>query len=91
MGTKPKPDGGTVNEGDREELYAVVRAAVRDALLDVAGTVALLGFALLFVATGVRGLLEAAGTTGAVVSLALVVLGFAIAAVSLDLVPSIRE
>jgi hypothetical protein len=84
-------DGGTLDEVEREELYAVVRAAVKDALLDVAGTVALLGLALLFVATGARGLLEAAGTTGAVVSLALVGLGFAIAAVALDLVPSIRE
>jgi hypothetical protein len=84
-------DGGTLDEVEREELYAVVRAAVKDALLDVAGTVALLGLALLFVATGARGLLEAAGTTGAVVSLALVGLGFASAAVALDLVPSIRE
>ena len=84
-------DGGTADEVDREELYAVVRAAVKDALLDVAGTVALLGLALLFVATGARGLLEAAGTTGAVVGLALVALGFVIAAVGLGLVPSIRE
>lgn len=91
MGTKPKPDGGTATEADHEELYAVVRAAVKDALLDVVGTVALLGFALLFVATGVRGLLEAAGTTGAVASLALVGLGVVVAAVALDLVPSIRE
>lgn len=84
-------DGGTLDEVEREELYAVVRAAVKDAMLDVVGTVALLGFALLFVATGVRGLLEAAGTTGAVVSLALVALGFVIAAVALDLAPSIRD
>ncbi|WP_293027159.1 hypothetical protein [Natronococcus sp.] len=89
MGTKS--DGGTSLEADREELYAVVRAAVRDALLDVVGTVALLGFALLFVATGVRGLLEAAGTAGAAVSLVLVALGVVIAVVALDLVPSIRE
>jgi hypothetical protein len=89
MGTN-SGDGGAV-EMDREDLHAVVGVAVKDALLDVVGTVAPLGLALLFVATGARGLLEAAGTTGAAVSLALVVLGFGIAAVALDLVPSIRE
>ncbi|TYL40163.1 hypothetical protein CV102_00855 [Natronococcus pandeyae] len=88
---RTKSGGGRSLEADREELYAVVRAAVKDALLDVVGTIALLGLGLLFVTTGARGLLEAAGTTGAVVSLALVGLGFAIAAVALDLVPSIRE
>ena len=86
---EPKSDGGTVDGLEREELYAVVQSAVRDALLDVLGTVVLLGFALLLVAVGGRAVISGS-TTAVALGVGAVVVGFAITAAALDLVPPFR-
>jgi hypothetical protein len=79
-------DDSTAGLG-REELYTVVHTAVRDALLDVLGTVALLGFALLSVGIGGRSLFVASSTVGTVFGASVLVFGFVIAAVALDFIP----
>lgn len=73
---------------DEEALYLVVRKAVTDALLDVIGTVACLGFALLFVYAGAQIVLSQ-GVSGAALGagVPLVLLGFYGAAVALEIVP----
>ncbi|WP_049929091.1 hypothetical protein [Halopiger goleimassiliensis] len=86
-----EPDGGEPVGVSSEELYTVVHAAVKDALLDVLATLALLGFALVFLYAGATSLLE--GSTGFeyVVGGATVGLGLAFAAAAFDLVPSFHE
>ena len=85
-----RTDGGL--EGvPREDLYEVVHAAVKDAMLDVLGTVALLGFGLVFVAVGGQFLLEASSSTGTVLGGFLVGVGFLTAAVALGVVPPFRK
>ncbi|NUC74371.1 hypothetical protein HTZ84_19080 [Haloterrigena sp. SYSU A558-1] len=75
---------------ERDELYTVIRTAVRDALLDVLGTVLLLGLALLFVATGARALADPS-SGGTALGVGGILVGFGIAASALGLGPSIRE
>lgn len=75
---------------DPDALYRVVRAATKDALLDVIGTVLLLGVATVLVAAGVGGLLS--GTVPAVaVGTVLVLVGLYMAAATLEIIPPIRE
>ena len=88
--TEAKFDGGTVDGLEQAELYTVVRSAVRDALMDILGTVALLGFALLFVAVGGQAAISGSTTTTIALGAGAVVVGFAIAAAALDLVPPFR-
>lgn len=87
---EPATDGGATVDVDPEELYAVVRVAVKDALFDALGSVLLLGLALLFVAAGVRGLLSASSTVESAFGVVFVGLGVTIAAVAFDLVPPFR-
>lgn len=90
-----KPPNETADRGrgsdpgfDEEALYLVVRKAVKDALIDVIGTVACLGFALLFVWAGAQIVLSQ-GVSGAALGtgVPLILLGFYGAAVALEVVP----
>lgn len=75
---------------DPDALHRVVRAAMKDALLDVIGTLLLVGVAVVLVIVGVGGLLS--GTApGVAVGAVLAVAGCYLAAASLELVPPIRE
>ncbi|SDQ66987.1 hypothetical protein [Natronobacterium texcoconense] len=80
-------DGGTASPMSQDEQYAVVYAAVTDALYDVLGTIALLGFALLFVYLGARGLVEGFAEAGVL----FLVFGLVVAAWALDIVPTVRD
>ena len=85
-----RTDGG-LEAVPREELYEIVHAAVKDAMLDVLGTVALLGFGLVFVAVGGQFLLESSSQVGTALGGLFAGLGFLIGAAALDLVPPFRE
>lgn len=84
-------DGGTDLGFDPDALYRVVRAAVKDALLDVIGTLLLLGVALVLVVTG--GQLLVGATSGVMVGVGAVVVlfGLSVAATALDLLPPVAE
>lgn len=84
-------DGGTAVGVDREELDAVVRNAVRGAMLDIAGTISLLVLALLFLGSGMRGVFVSSSATGIAFSGALLAFGFLLAGMAFDLVPPFRD
>ncbi|MDQ2051657.1 MULTISPECIES: hypothetical protein [Natronolimnohabitans] len=83
-------DGGEITGLTQDELYTVVQTAVKDALIDVFGTVFLLGFALLFIGAGTQVIL-ASSTTGVLFGVGLVSLGLVVAAGAFNLVPPFRE
>ncbi|MFC4987116.1 hypothetical protein [Saliphagus infecundisoli] len=82
-------DGGTTVV-DRDELDAVVRNAVRGAMLDVAGTLFLLVLALLFLGSGMRGVFVSSSGAGIAFSGALLAFGLLLAGMAFDLVPPFR-
>jgi len=84
-------DGGTDLGFDPDALYRVVRAAVKDALLDVIGTLLLLGVALVLVLTGGQLLVSAISGVMVGVGAVLVLLGLYVAATALDLIPAVGE
>lgn len=90
-GQGPAPDGGTSPGFDEAALYTVVHAAVKDALLDVIGTLLLVGIAFVLVVTGARALLSATSTPRLVAGLGFVAVGLYLAAATLELVPPLRE
>lgn len=74
-----------------EELAALVEQSVRRSMLDVLGTVLLLGFSLLFLGIGARGLLTATTTVGIAIGLAAIAGGLALAAAAFGLIPPFRD
>jgi len=88
--THPRADDVSELGFDPDALYRVVRAATKDALLDVVGTILLLAVAIVLVAIGAGGLLSGSAPSVAVGAV-LVVVGCYIAAATLELVPPIRE
>jgi hypothetical protein len=84
-------DGGESAGFDETALYTVVRAAVKDALLDVIGTLLLVGIAFVLVAAGGQAVV-ASGSVGTA-ALGLLVAGFGLylAAATLEIVPPVRE
>mgnify|MGYP000427527662 CR=1 FL=1 len=84
-------DGGTDPGFDEARLYNVVRAAMKDALLDVIGTLLLVGLSFVLVAMGGQILLQADAVTSGAVGGVLVLVGLYIAAATLELIPPIRE
>lgn len=60
-------------------------------MFDALGTAFLLGFVLLFIAAGARGLLGASSTTGVAFGGSTIVLGIAIAAAAPNLIPPFRD
>jgi hypothetical protein len=91
-GTAATPDEQTLPATDLDEqaVYRAVRYAVEDAILAVLGTLLLLGVALVLVAAGAQ--VATRGTpTGLAIGGALVLYGVYIAAVTLEVIPSVRE
>ncbi|WP_255148697.1 hypothetical protein [Halorarius halobius] len=86
-----EPDGGTARAFDDAALYSVVRTAVKDALLDVIGTVLLVGIGAVLTIAGGAAVVQASDITGVAVGVWLVALGVYIAATALELVPSVRN
>jgi hypothetical protein len=88
---------GTVTDGssgpgfDEASLYTVVRDAVEDALLDVIGTLLLVGVAFVLVVAGGQVLLQSGSLAGVAVGVGLLSVGLYIGAATLELVPPIRE
>jgi hypothetical protein len=86
-----KTDGGSSTGFDEAALYAVIRAAVKDALLDVLGTVLLVGVAFVLVVGGAQALVGSASTTGMVLGAVAVAVGLYLAAATLEVIPPIRD
>ena len=87
----PESDGGIPSGIDQAALYGVIHAAVKDALLDVIGTLLLVGIAFVLVIAGAQALLSSTSTLGIVVGLGIVVVGLYLAAATLEIIPPIRE
>lgn len=86
-----KTDGGTPAGFDQAVLYTVVRDAVKDALLDVIGTLLLVGIAFVLVATGAQVALQSASLLGVAIGAGIAAAGIYIAAATLELIPPIRD
>jgi hypothetical protein len=84
-------DGGTGPGFDEAALYGVIHAAVKDALLDVIGTLLLVGIAFVLVLVGGQAIVSSGTTTGIVAGIGFVTVGVYLAAASLEIVPPIRE
>lgn len=89
--TEQETDGGTRTGFDEAALYSVVRAAVKDALLDVLGTLLLVGVAFVLVATGGRMAVASDATPGVVLGLVVALGGVYLAAATLEVIPPVRE
>lgn len=92
-------DGATGAGVDEARLYRVVHAAVKDALLDVIGTLLLVGIAFVLVVAGGQAIVASVPLTGGasaslpgiVAGLGVVTAGLYLAAATLEIVPPIRE
>lgn len=89
--TDTESDGGIAAGFDDAALYAVVRSAVKDALLDVLGTVLLVGIGVVFVVAGVGATIRAPSLASIAVGVWFVALGIYLAATALELIPSVRD
>lgn len=78
-------DRDTASEVNR---YGVQRAALRDGLLDVAGTISLLALSLLFIATGGTALMGG-GTT--IFGIGALIGAFLLAAAAFNVLPFFRR
>ena len=77
----------TDTEPSDEPEHTVDRSVVRDAIFDAVGTVALLGFSLVFLFVGVRGFVVGSSLP---LSAAFVAASLLVAGAALDLVPPFR-
>jgi hypothetical protein len=86
-------DGGEPFDSgfDEAALYTVVRNAVKDALLDVIGTVLLLGIAFVLVIAGIQALFSSISLGTVAVGLGVAAFGVYLAAATLEIIPPIRE
>lgn len=75
---------------DEAALYTVVRDAVKDALLDVIGTVLLVGISFVLVVAGVQSMLSSSLATVAL-GTGITAIGGYIAAATLEIIPPIRN
>lgn len=80
-------DSAQSTKPSQEEHYTVDQLAVRDGILDAIGTISLLGFSLLFLFIGVRGLFIGSST---VFSSLFVVAACLMAAAAFNLIPPFR-
>lgn len=90
----PKTDGGYDAGIDEERLYHTVRSAVEDAILNVLGTLFLLGLSLVLVLYGAivaANAFSGGGLVPILFGIGLIGAGFYLAAATLELIPSIRE
>lgn len=84
-------DGGVAPGIDEAALFRLVRDAVRDALLDVIGTLLLLGLASVLVLVGVQLYLSSISGLGAALGGVLAVVGLYLAAATLEIIPPLRD
>jgi hypothetical protein len=86
-----KTDGGVAPGFDEATLHFVVRSAVEDALLSVIGTLLLVGVACVIIMTGASIFLAPISPLGKIIGAILVVVGFYIAGVTLEIIPSVSD
>jgi hypothetical protein len=72
-------------------LYTVVRDAVKDALLDVIGTVLLVGIAFVLVIAGAQAVVSALSFGTVAVGVGVAAVGVYLAAATLEIIPPIRD
>lgn len=87
----PAPDGGEVTGFDDAALYSVVRAAVKDALFDVLGTVLLVGIGFVLVMAGIQAVFRTQSLPAVTLGVWLIAIGVYLAATALELVPSVWD
>jgi hypothetical protein len=80
----PVSDGGHEQFVTQAELYDVVYAAVRDALLSVANTLFLLAVAAVLIFAGGTGLTETSDPIGYIFAAVFILGGFGLAAYATD-------
>ncbi|MDX1748647.1 MAG: hypothetical protein R3324_22165 [Halobacteriales archaeon] len=78
-------------EFDEAALYTVVRAAVEDALLDVIGTLLLVGIAFVLVLAGGQAVVASDSIVATLLGVAVAGFGLYLAAATLEIVPPVRE
>lgn len=83
-------DDGSGQGFDEVALYRVIHAAVKDALLDVIGTLLLVGVAFVIVVIGAQVLLSSTTTLSIVAGAGLVGGGLYLAAATLEIIPPFR-
>lgn len=84
-------DGGTDPGFDEAVMYTVIRAAMKDALLDVIGTVLLVGTAFVIVVAGGQALVDSESVPEAALAGLVALFGVYMAAATLEIVPPIRD
>lgn len=86
-------DGGEHPAPGFEEvaLYNLVRDAVKDALLDVIGTVLLVGIAFVLVIAGAQAVFSALSFGTLAVGVGVTAVGVYLAAATLEIIPPIRD
>ena len=86
-------DGGEpIDPGfDEAALYIVVRDAVKDALLDVIGTVLLVGIAFVLVIAGTQAVVSSVSVGTVAVGIGVTAVGIYLAAATLEVIPPIRD
>ncbi|MEA5409939.1 hypothetical protein VB773_21780 [Haloarculaceae archaeon H-GB2-1] len=83
--------GETTDPGfDEAALYTVVRDAVKDALLDVIGTILLLGIAFVLVIVGIQAVFSSISLWTAAIGIGVTAVGVYLAAATLEIIPPIR-
>jgi hypothetical protein len=84
-------DGGVSSGFDDELLYSVVRTAVKDAVLDVIGTLLLVGVGFVLVAAGAQAVIQPSSLPQVMVGVWIAAIGVYLAATALELIPPIRD
>jgi glycerol uptake facilitator-like aquaporin len=86
------PETHSMSELSADEYYRLTYHAVRDALLDVVGTILLtvVAFALVWIG-GAAALSQESGIAGTGLGLAIAAIGLYLAATTLDVVPPVQK
>lgn len=86
-----RTDGGLPDGMDEGTLYLVVRRAVEDAILNVIGTLLLVGVALLVIWVGAMVAVRTPSTAGLVAGSIAILIGMYIGGTTLGVVPSLQR
>jgi hypothetical protein len=84
-------DGEVAPEIDEAALFRLIRDAVKDALLDVIGTLLLLGIACILVVAGVQLFISSISQPGIAIGGVLLAVGLYLAAATLEIIPPLRD
>ena len=76
---------------DETALYAVVRDAVKDALLDVIGTLLLVGIAFVLVIAGIQAVFSSVSFGTVAIGIGVTAVGVYLAAATLEIIPPTRD